>query len=403
MLLTNANKVLSNIKMKGIDKNLKGLIVDDHEIFRDGLNLILGNQLNVDLEEFGDGQSLLNRLEVISSQNLQIDFITTDINHPNIDGLELIKKIRNIPDNVLYHNGLRLKYVPIVVITTMDGDSIRNAITEISTDIIHHLKNTDIENLTKNIIKSVAQYRNKITEEFSNGGFSIQFEDGKYNICKTYDLAPFLETKYFEGMSNSASKALTRKILIQNTSSVAKISISIFEDLINQPKTKEKDFQEFFRLFPEFLLENNYDVLYSEKSIGNSFKKYRTDIVAQPRGLHLESDKWALIELKKHTEQILTNTKYHANFSKVVYNAIRQLKNYQEYYSDPRNTEEIKKNFNGILPNPKMCLLIGRTPKGKENLFRKMRSQFPEICITTYDEVLNFRKIYVQYMETLGL
>jgi hypothetical protein len=116
-----------------------------------------------------------------------------------------------------------------------------------------------------------------------------------------------------------------------------------------------------------------------------------------------DSDKWTIVELKKHTEKILTDKKYHANFTKAVYNAITQLKNYQQYFNDPKNEDEIRKKFGGILPSPKLSLIIGKKPKEKKTLFMQMKKQFPDITITTYDEILNFKKIQVQYMEGLGL
>lgn len=381
---------------------LKGLILDDHALLRSGLKSIIQSCLNVELEEFGTGQSLLSRISEASKNNEHIDFISTDINHPNIDGLELIKTIRGLSDSVLFHNGLRLKYIPIVVVSVMDTPRVIKAIQKLSKEIIFTPKDAKPSTFIKNIVTTIANYRRGIIEEFTAEGYSIQFQDGKYNINPLYNIPPFINTKYFEGISDSASKAATRRILIQNTSSFAKVSIAILQDLLNNSKTKERDLHDFFRMFPEFLLDNNYDIIYSENSFASLNHKLRTDIVAQPRGLREDNDKWAIVELKKHTEKILTNRKYHANFCKSVYNAITQLKNYQDYFNNPSNYVKIQKKF-GVVPNPKLCLVIGRTPTGKINLFEKMKNQFPGINISTYDEVLRFRKIQIEFMESMGL
>jgi len=75
--------------------NLNGLLLDDHSIFRDGVKAAVQNNLNAEFEEFDNGESLLNRLTTVSENNDHIDFIITDINHPNINGLEVIQRIKN--------------------------------------------------------------------------------------------------------------------------------------------------------------------------------------------------------------------------------------------------------------------------------------------------------------------
>lgn len=386
-----------------MDRNLKGIMIDDHSLFIKGFKSLISENLNTHIQEFSNGNAAYDKLLDVSNKNQEVDFIITDIEHPGFDGLQLIRKIRRFSEKKLYYNGLKLKYVPIIVLTMHDNAEIREHVSKISKEIIFLTKNEPIENVLKGVTRSIAQYRKEVTEEFTNKGFAIQFENGKYTISNNFDLAPDIKTKYFTGLSDHASKAMTRAILVQNASGVGKISISIFEELLNDPNTAEKDFQEFFRLFPEFLLEGNSDIIHTERSFPLGEKKYRTDIIAQPRGQRMNSDKWTIVELKKHSEKILTDRKYHANFSKAVYNAITQLKNYQTYFNDPANAEKIKKKFNGVLLNPRLSLIIGRTPHDKLNLFSKMKNQFPEISITTYDEILNFRKIQVQYMESLGI
>lgn len=390
--------------MEKATHNLKALMVDDHRLFRKGVETAMRNHLKVDFEEFDDGESLLNRLDGVSKNNDHIDFIITDINHPNTNGLEVIQRIKNYSDTILYHNGLRLKHIPIIILSMTQGNpDIVQKLNRITKDITFLSKTAGVDEILKSIVKNIATYRKDIIQEFTNEGFSIQFEAGKYNISRSYDLPPFIQTKYFEGIAPAASKAATRKILIQNTSAIGKVSINLLEQLLNNTKTTEKDLHEFFLLFPEFLLDNSYDVLYSENFFNNQSTKLRTDIVAQRRGLENVAEEWRIIELKKHTERILTDKKYHSNFCKSVYNAITQLKNYSDYFSDPKNAEEIKKKYNGIIPNPKLSLVIGKTPEGKANLFTKMKRQYPDISITTYDEILTFRKIQVQYMESMGL
>jgi two-component system chemotaxis response regulator CheY len=88
------------------------LIVDDSSTMRKIISRSLRQAgLAVDeIFEAGDGVEGLN---VLGSKN--VDLILSDINMPNMDGLEFIKQVRA--------NG---KTVPIVMITTEGGEDIIN-------------------------------------------------------------------------------------------------------------------------------------------------------------------------------------------------------------------------------------------------------------------------------------
>jgi two-component system, NarL family, response regulator NreC len=66
---------------------IKLLIADDHEIFRDGFKLMLSKFTDIELVgEAEDGKELL-----LLAQKLQPDVIITDIKMPNMDGIEATK------------------------------------------------------------------------------------------------------------------------------------------------------------------------------------------------------------------------------------------------------------------------------------------------------------------------
>ena len=75
--------------------SIRLLIADDHEIFRDGLALMLAKQDNIELlGEAEDGRELITLAE-----QLQPDVILTDIKMPRMDGIEATRLlVQKLPD-----------------------------------------------------------------------------------------------------------------------------------------------------------------------------------------------------------------------------------------------------------------------------------------------------------------
>ncbi|WP_312053214.1 chemotaxis response regulator CheY [Pantoea brenneri] len=74
------------------DKNLRFLVVDDFATMRRIVRNLLKDLGFNNVEEAEDGQDALNKM-----QQTNFDFIISDWNMPNIDGLQLLTQIRNTP------------------------------------------------------------------------------------------------------------------------------------------------------------------------------------------------------------------------------------------------------------------------------------------------------------------
>jgi two-component system chemotaxis response regulator CheY len=89
------------------------LVVDDSETVRQVLQLTLSNA-GFDVIEAEDGDDALNKL----SSAPVVDMLITDLNMPNMDGLELIKKIREDKKH---------RFTPIVMLTTESSEEKKRA------------------------------------------------------------------------------------------------------------------------------------------------------------------------------------------------------------------------------------------------------------------------------------
>ncbi|MEY4593238.1 MAG: hypothetical protein RIR18_2133 [Pseudomonadota bacterium] len=87
-----------------VDPKIKFLVVDDFSTMRRIVRNLLKELGFTNVEEAEDGQIALQRLNGSSN----FDFVVTDWNMPNMDGLTLLQNIRSSPT---------LKHLPVLMIT----------------------------------------------------------------------------------------------------------------------------------------------------------------------------------------------------------------------------------------------------------------------------------------------
>lgn len=85
------------------DKNMKVLVVDDFSTMRRIVKNLLRQNGYTNIEEAEDGEQAYSKL-----QGGGFGFVVSDWNMPNMDGLELLKKVRSDP---------ALKDLPILMVT----------------------------------------------------------------------------------------------------------------------------------------------------------------------------------------------------------------------------------------------------------------------------------------------
>ncbi len=86
------------------------MTVDDSSSVRQMVKFTLSDA-GYDVVEASDGKDALSKLQG------QVDMIITDLNMPNMDGIELIKQVRSNSD---------YKFLPIVMLTTESEESKKN-------------------------------------------------------------------------------------------------------------------------------------------------------------------------------------------------------------------------------------------------------------------------------------
>jgi len=87
------------------------LIVDDSDSLREVVGIALKNA-GYEVIEGADGQEGLNQLD-----GKKIHLIISDVNMPNMNGIEMVKKIKDMS---------AYKFTPIIMLTTESGEDMKD-------------------------------------------------------------------------------------------------------------------------------------------------------------------------------------------------------------------------------------------------------------------------------------
>lgn len=141
------------------------MIVDDRDINRDLLKLLLGSNDNINIvAEASDGKEAINKVD-----NFNIDIVIMDINMPNMNGIDATKKLKEIkPDIKILFNSFHedVKYIKQVINAGASGyikkgesnNSYIKAIETIKNDGIY-LSDEINESVYKDVFKSMKYNR----------------------------------------------------------------------------------------------------------------------------------------------------------------------------------------------------------------------------------------------------
>lgn len=370
---------------------------DDHA--REAYPMFFKQCFGIDTIPAGsDAEAQFELMRIADSQEA-LDAVTTDLRHPANGGLYLVDYIRNLRDEVVMAGGIRLRHIPIVVITACDGSEDIERIHRIDRNIRVLSKPEHLNEIGKAIDDAICDFRSAILEEVHHIGLAIIWGGGRFSVlsCYVQTKETIQEGKYFAGSLPQISQGYCRLVLVAERLTVAEHSVAELEQLINAPTSKERDLQEFFARHPEFLYRSNYSSHWAEPVLRSEKTTLRPDFVLKPRVLPQDPGQWEILDLKRSDVVLTTAHPRHPDLTAAVHHGCAQLRNYATFFADHRNHEQLRRQFGGIVPQPKLALVIGRFAANDVDKLGKLRKMVPDVQILTYDEILAFRRTEVEY------
>ncbi|HVE89387.1 MAG TPA: Shedu anti-phage system protein SduA domain-containing protein [Burkholderiaceae bacterium] len=230
----------------------------------------------------------------------------------------------------------------------------------------------------------VRKYRQAVLNELDNLGFIVTYKGGRYRLGPALKPRPELAGHYYFG---PADRRGTRFVTIDRDLLGLQLEVELLEALLNREDASENEYQRFFEEHPHFLSILSTPMAHVQLREATG-RLLIPDFVLKPIAAAQRDSRWEVLELKRPQVALVVGRGARRRLSHDVQCAIRQLRDYGDYFADPRNGEAIEQALGHRLRRPKLGVLIGRLVTADVNALEDEQSRLPDIRIITYDEIL---------------
>jgi CheY-like chemotaxis protein len=207
--------------------SLTALLVDDDEAVGLEYKTRLEN-IDMGLRRHTSNEEAIRVLESICSLRLPLHVVLTDIMRPNgPDGLKFVEHVRNASYGITVGGGLRLRYLPLIVISD-HAVRYRENVKRIDGAIPVHEKPIWSDRLVQIIVDSLAEYRAKLLSELQHVGIAVTWKDGTYQVLPAYGArqTKLIETDRFVGDPAVLAANYTALCLLNERGAIARFYLA---------------------------------------------------------------------------------------------------------------------------------------------------------------------------------
>jgi Domain of unknown function (DUF4263) len=305
---------------------------------------------------------------------------------------EIVRKIRALPETCAMRDGRKWKRIPQIVLT--DNGRRHEAYDGLNVEFVEDVtesmlfSNYETTPVTwSQIEKIINQYHREAMAEYERVGFLVIADHGLYRVKRAFHKKTSDESEFYYGGKDR--RRFRGFVTVGRDDDGVGYEAQLFEQLLNDPKTGEREIHNFFDGHPDLLAEAMMGVPISHEPYFPA-NKQTPDFAVSPV-LPRDSVEWVkLLELKGPEAKILANRRHlHRGLAPAVIQAIAQVNDYNESIRDPLNLKSVEKALGYLPESSERAVLIGRSPSAQDaELWDKRRGEQPSVRVITYDELL---------------
>lgn len=166
--------------------------------------------------------------------------------------------------------------------------------------------------------------------------------------------------------------------------------IAEFEDMLNNPRTRELDYQAFLERNPHFFNRWQHSEVHSQVLLAReNDSSLVPDVILTDANLHSAT----VVELKLPRPRLVRRQTNRDRFSSAVQEARGQLLEYRDYFRDRQNRQRAAERLNMEVYEPRLAVIIGRSSDFTDAFDRQhLQATIPEVEVVTYDDLLLYAK-----------
>jgi hypothetical protein len=302
-------------------------------------------------------------------------------------------ELQRTPDEIAMPDGRKWKAVPTLVFSFSPGAAAEaaGASARVEVEEIGDVPSFDVQHLADagaaHLKEAVRNYRRLVLDELDNLGFIVEYQAGRYRVGPALKPRAELSGQYYFG---SADRRPETFVTVDRDLLGVQTEVELFEALINRPDVSEAELQEFLEQNPHFLsvVAQCLPHVRLEASSGLLIP----DFILRPLVAMQRDSRWEILDLKKPQVLLLVGAGTRRRLSHEVMKSIRQLRDYGDYFADPRNASEVESKLGHRLRRPKLGVLIGRLQNVEFEALETEQNRIPDVRIITYDEILETQK-----------
>lgn len=199
------------------------------------------------------------------------------------------------------------------------------------------------------------------------------------------------------------SNALLRAVpyvVVPHLGTIWAAQLEEFEEILRNPDSPEKRFQEFFERNPHFLQGVEYKRIVAQPVLAKEEGgRLIPDFMLQP----VASPHADILDLKRPETKLLVGTENRRRFSQSVQEAIAQVREYRDFFEESGRRETVYRRYGLTAYRPNAVIVIGRQPKLPQVRLRPILEDVPSyVRVRTYDEVLERMRRLVEIRSGVG-